>query len=133
MRIMLAVDSHRARAGHDGEWRPLSDLEERLACGGGRVPRPDWYTQAHLNRRYGDARRHGRGWSVPVSDRDTAEHAAASPAVPGPAAATATVGAAETASLDTASGQPHPAARPASGPRRPPPSAGSQHRPARRG
>jgi hypothetical protein len=87
MRITLAVDTHRARASHDGEWRPLGDLEERLACGGGRVPRPEWYTQELLTRRYGAARRSGRQWSVPVSDRDLAEHAAAAPATTlGPAA-----------------------------------------------
>ena len=133
MRIMLAVDAHRARAGHAGEWRPLGDLEERLACGGGRVPRPEGYTQALLNRRYGDARNEGREWYVPVSDRDTAEHAAASLSVRMPAPAPSAVSAAVPASLDTAGARPPTTARPASAARGVASPPGSPHRSAGRG
>lgn len=69
-RVITAVDACRARAGHDGRWRPLGRREELLALG----PRRRSHDQAlgDLLRRYGDARRDGQQWYVPVRDRDTA-------------------------------------------------------------
>ena len=134
MRIMLALDAHRARDGHAGQWRPLSDLEERLACGGGRVPRPEEYTQALLVRRYGEARRDGRHWSVPIADRDTAEHVAKPLSGPEPATAPtpATVSNTLPVSLDTAGSPSRTAAGPAPAAGRAPRLPGSPPRPARR-
>lgn len=86
IRAVLAIDAHRARAGHAGAWRPLGDREMRLACGSRAGSWTEEYTRGYLARRYGGARRDGPQWSVPVLDWDTASHAATLAGTAGPAA-----------------------------------------------
>lgn len=96
MQITVALDSYRARHGHDGTWRRLWHSEVQLARGDTEGKRSSTPTRTFLTRRYGEEVRWRNGErEVAVRDRDTAGAAtgsipaararnAAAEAVPGP-------------------------------------------------